>query len=325
MRILVTGSTGLLGSAVSALLGSSGADVRALARPSADTSFLVGRGIEIVRGDLLDSTSIGDAVRDVDAVVHAAAAILERDEEQVRRVNVDGTSTLLDAVRRRGSGVRRLVFTSSIAAGGFGTSQHPLREDMIPRPATTYGRTKLEAEELVREHARRFPVTILRLSTLYGPRDRFFPALYRISASGLSFLPEGGDLEISLMYVEDAARAVQLALQEPQIDRDTFYVAPPAAIRWRGLANAIRVAQGRRMSIPVSVPGSVLKWSERALERLASAPRPIARRIPKGVCADVARLLTGRGLVCDGTLFEEWTGFETRVTLAEGLRLSLAG
>jgi nucleoside-diphosphate-sugar epimerase len=320
MKILITGATGLLGSALGPALRDAGHEVRALVRFTSRTELQDLRGIETVHGNVMEPASLVDAVRGVDAVVHAAAAILGRDEESLRRVNVDGTYALLDAMTRADEGTR-LVHVSSIAAGGFGTSSHPLDERMSPRPATHYGRTKLEAEELVREHGRRRPVTVLRFCTLYGPRDRFFPLLYRLIGLGLTPVLDDGELSMSLLHVSDAARAVMTVLgRDGPSPRPVWYVSSDAAVSWRRFCGVIESALGRRMSVPIPLPRGLLNRAEPLLERLADLPPAMEDRIPAGLCADLVRLLTGSGLVCDSTAFARATGWRPTVDIEDGVR-----
>ncbi len=323
MKVLVTGATGLLGSALCPLLRDAGHDVRAMVRQSSSTDLVDLASIEIVTGNVLEPESLAVAARGVDAVVHAAATVLGRDEEAIRRVNVDGTYALLDAVRRHDPGIR-FIFASSIAAGGFGTSQHPLREDMIPRPATTYGRTKLEAEEIVREHSSRMTCTVLRFPVLYGPRDRFFPPLYRLIAFGITILPEDGSMEMSLLHAEDAASAVLRLLETHDPGADTFYAADDRPVAWKRFCGVVQSALGRSVSMPVRVNRNVLRRAEAALDRLRSLPGRLERRIPPDACPDVPRLLLGRGLVCDASLFRERTGWTPRLDLTQGVRRTIA-
>jgi len=323
MRILLTGATGLVGSALCPLLRSRGHELRALVRSTSDAAGVDLARIEVVRGNLLERESLAGAVRGVDAVIHAAGVLLDRDEESMRRVNVDGTHALLDAIRASGSRPR-FVHVSTIAAGGFGTSQHPLREDQSPRPATTCGRTRLEAEEVVREHASRLSCTSLRLPLVYGPRDRLLPPLYRLIAFGLRPMPERGEVEMSLVFVEDAAEAVALVVEKDRTSHPAYYLSQGRPVAWRRLCSAIEAALGRSVSFPVSVGRSLLARAEGLLDRAPFLPRSVEHRLPPDLCPDLARLLLGRGLVCDGSLISEETGWTARTGLEAGLGRTMA-
>lgn len=323
MKILVTGATGLLGSALCPALRDAGHEVRAMVRQTSETDLVDTSDISIVTGNLLEPESLAAATRGVDVVLHTAASILVRDEEAIRRVNVDGTYALVDALRR-GPGRPRLVYASSIAAGGFGTSQHPLREDMIPRPATTFGRTRLEAEEIVRTASTHLDCTVLRFSTLYGPRDRLLPPLYRLIAFGITPLPEEGAMELSMLHADDGARAVARFLEIRRPARETYYVSDDRPVPLKRLCGVIQAALGRRVSVPVRLSRSALVRAESLLERVETLPGVIESLIPQALSPDIARLLLGRGLVSDGSAFRQETGWSPRQDLVQGMRRTIA-
>jgi len=118
MRVLVTGATGQIGGAVARALVERGDAVRCLVRDPSRLGNLNGLDVELVSGDITAPDSLPAAMKDVDAVVHAAGVVsywARRAAFQVA-VNVDGTRHVLDAAAR--AGVKRLLFTSSIAALG---------------------------------------------------------------------------------------------------------------------------------------------------------------------------------------------------------------
>lgn len=321
MKILLTGSTGLLGSALCPALRDAGHHVRAMTRLTSSTDLVDMRDVQQIRGNVLEPESLLEAVRGQEVIIHAVASILDRDVEAVRRVNVDGTFHLLDAVRTHGHPDARFIYISSITAGGYGTSQTPLDERMKPRPATHYGRTKLEAEELVKEHGRNHRAVSLRLCTLYGPRDRFFPVLYRLIDLGLMPILGSGEMEMSLMHATDAVRAVMAAIDSPDApDEPFYYVSGPEAASWSHFCESIQRGLGRRRSVPVKIPGLLLTRAEGLLDRARGLPRRLRARIPHALCPDLVRMVSGSGLVCDGGRFASDTGFEASVDLDAGLR-----
>jgi len=127
-------------------------------------------GVAAQRGSLLDPAFVGTITRSCAAVIHLAAAQHEMNvpDEHFRSVNVKGTRALLDAAVA--NGVRRFAYGSTIGVYGF-WSEGPLDEGSPLRPQNIYGRTKLEAEQLVRTDAGRIEPVVLRISETYGPGD----------------------------------------------------------------------------------------------------------------------------------------------------------
>jgi dihydroflavonol-4-reductase len=182
MLALVTGATGFLGSHVARVLADQGAQLRLLVRPASDLRNLDGlngdRGVDRVVGDLRDAVSIEKALSGCDVVFHVAAdyRLWVRDPDEMYRSNVEGTRYLLEAARKQG--VRRVVYTSSVATMGFSSGskngdvadeQSPVGiEDMIGH----YKRSKFMAERVAVEAARSgVDVVIVNPTTPIGERD----------------------------------------------------------------------------------------------------------------------------------------------------------
>ena len=121
MLAFVTGATGFLGSHVARVLAEQGAELRLLVRPTSDLRNIDGLSADRVVGDLRDGASIEKALSGCDVVFHVAADyrlwVRGRDSVEMYRSNVEGTRCLLEAARKQG--VRRVVYTSSVATMGF--------------------------------------------------------------------------------------------------------------------------------------------------------------------------------------------------------------
>ena len=177
MNILVTGSSGSIGSAIAARLR----------RHALVTGLDLLPGPETTRtGDIADEGLVRDMVRDMSAVVHTAALhvphLSTSSEDDFWRVNVDGTRTLLEAAVR--AGVSRFVLTSTTSVYGCSERTGPpatwADESFPPQPADAYDRTKLAAEGLCRESAgRRMSSVILRTSRCF-PEPEHLVAFYRL-------------------------------------------------------------------------------------------------------------------------------------------------
>jgi len=172
---LVTGAAGFIGSHVVRALLAEGIAVRALHLPSDDLRNLDGLDIERVAGDVTDAEGMRAAVRGCDLVFHLAAiyALWLRDPDRMWRVNVDGTRNVLTAARD--AGVRRVVYTSSIARyGGQGRGVQATESSPFGLGETgdVYSRTKYESHEVVRGFARAgLDVVLVAPTGPIGPGD----------------------------------------------------------------------------------------------------------------------------------------------------------
>jgi dihydroflavonol-4-reductase len=175
LRAFVTGATGFLGSHVARVLVEQGAQLRLLVRPTSDLRNIADLDAERVEGDLRNPASIEKALAGCDALFHVAAdyRLWVRDPEQMYRSNVEGTRSLLEAARRQG--VRRVVYTSSVATMGFSSNGTLADEDSPVSLADMIGhykRSKFMAEQAALEAARSgVEVVVVNPTTPIGERD----------------------------------------------------------------------------------------------------------------------------------------------------------
>jgi UDP-glucose 4-epimerase len=118
------------------------------------------------RVDILDAAELERvfAAERIDGVVHCAAVLAHgsKDESQVERANIDGTRNVVEAMNR--FGVRQLVFTSTNCLWGDGRKE-PISEEEKPAPVEVYGRSKLAAEQVIRDY-RHLNSVIIRCPTI---------------------------------------------------------------------------------------------------------------------------------------------------------------
>lgn len=218
MRALVTGATGFVGSAVARALSRAGWEVRALVRANSDRRNLRQLTVEIATGDLLDAASIGEALRDCDALFHVAAdyRLGTAHPQQLYQTNVEGTRNALDAAVRMKIG--RIVYTSSVATIGLPMDGSPGSEDAAVALSDMIGhykRSKFLAEQLVRDCAHGgAPVVIVNPSTPMGPGDLKPTPTGRLvvdAASGR--MPAYVDTGLNIVHVDDVAAGHLLALE----------------------------------------------------------------------------------------------------------------
>src|SRR5205809_6072685 len=124
MLAFVTGATGFVGSHVARALAEHGADVRLLVRPNSNTKNIADLKADLVIGDLRDPASLEKGIAGCDVVFHVAAdyRLWVRDPAEMYRANVDGTRVILGAARK--NGVRRAVYTPSVANIGTAAASH---------------------------------------------------------------------------------------------------------------------------------------------------------------------------------------------------------
>jgi nucleoside-diphosphate-sugar epimerase len=245
---VVTGATGLLGSHVAEQLVERGERVRALVRPTSDTTFLSALGVELAVGDLGDLASVRRAVDGADVVYHCAAKVGDWGpwrlfQEQI----IDATRNLLDACQTVGVG--RVLHVSSITVYGHPrprgerfTEDEPLAQNLWVWDY--YCRAKIRAEELCRAYPGAW--TVVRPSWIYGPRDRTtLPRVLRAIAAGRVAVIGHGDNLLNVVYAGDVADGIIRAANYPEARGQAYNLSSEGEVTQRQFLDLLTDALGR--------------------------------------------------------------------------------
>jgi dihydroflavonol-4-reductase len=217
MKIFLTGATGFVGHHVAHALAAEGAELRLLVRKTSNLANLEGISGDTVVGDLLRPETYAPALSGCDAVVHVAAdyRLWIRDPEAMYSANVGGTRDLLKLARE--AGVKRVVYTSSVATMHFRTDGMVINEDTpvsIKDMVGHYKRSKFLAEQQAIAAAEDGQqVIILNPTTPIGPNDAKPTPTGRIFVDFLNGkFPAYVDTGLNLVDVSEVARAHVSAL-----------------------------------------------------------------------------------------------------------------
>ena len=252
MKTLVTGATGFLGSHIAEQLIAHGDEVRALVRPSSDTSFLREIGAELVAGDITQPESLLPAVEGVEAVYHAAALVSDwAPWADFHRTTIDGTRNVLRAAVR--ADVPRFLHVSTDGVYALSCLHKRVTEDSPLEqrfgPLDYYRRSKLAAEKIVRRRLNKsgIGVTIVRPALLLGERDAaMLPGVIAFMKNrSASYLGKGHN-RLPYVYAGDVASACILAATSPQATGQTYNVVSDERVTQRDLFQAIEEATGVR-------------------------------------------------------------------------------
>lgn len=221
---LVTGGAGFLGINLVRYLLAQGQNVISL--DIAEFSYPdVQDKVRVIQGSILDISTLKEAMKDVDVVVHCAAALPLYTPEQIRDTNLQGTINVLKVAEELG--IQRVVHISSTAVYGI-PDHHPLLETDPMKGVGPYGITKVEAEHACEEYrAKGMCIPILRPKSFIGPeRLGVFALLYDWAQDGKNFPILGnGKTLYQLLDVEDLCEAIWLASTgDCTVVNDTFNV-----------------------------------------------------------------------------------------------------
>lgn len=225
--VLITGGAGYLGSILCRRLLTAGYKVKVFDKlvfgQKSIEELFKNQNFQFIRGDILDIKELEKEIFNVDAVVHLAAIVGEAAcvarQDLAIRTNYSGTIQV--ARLCKSYGIKRFIYTSTCSTYGKIEEENTMKEEAYSRPVDFYGETKIYAErELLRLRDENFRPTILRLSTLYGlsPRMRFDLVVNTFTKKAIKdkkIFIFGGNQWRPLIHVSDAARAIQLSLEQP--------------------------------------------------------------------------------------------------------------
>lgn len=274
LRVVLTGATGFIGSAVLRELDGhrtpegAGPDERLLVRtvgrrPPEGT----GPVDEWVRADMADPGTLRGVCEGADVLLHMAAAI-SPDESECTAVNVDGTAALMREAAR--SGVSRIVHLSTAAVYGPGPHRGIGVDEVVPAPVSPASRTRLAGEA----HALAAGATVLRPGLVLGRGDRWVVPLLAQCLRAVPALWDGGRGRVSAVAVDDLARLVaRLALAPGGADGrgGVWHASHPRPVRVGDLLRTL----ARHDVLPAVT--TELPWEE-CLERLRAARIPVSER-----------------------------------------------
>ena len=236
-RILVTGATGFVGSAVARLLDSRGLAVRVLARSTSPRRNLEGLNCEVVLGDMTDATAMNRALNGTRFLFHVAAdyRLWAPDSREIIRTNLEGTRAVMQAALDQGA--ERIVYTSSVATlrvsnGSVSVDETaPLAEG---GGIGSYKESKILAERLVERMVANhgLPAVIVNPSTAIGPRDvRPTPTGRILIEAACGRIPVFVDTGLNLVHVDDVAAGHLMAMEKGRLGERYILGGQNASLR----------------------------------------------------------------------------------------------
>jgi 2-alkyl-3-oxoalkanoate reductase len=316
MKVLLTGSAGLVGSHILDALRARDIETTLLLRASSNPRFIEEhlRLVTVCPGQLSDGESLQRALRGVSHIIHCAGRTKALRPTEFYDTNQWGTRRLVLAANE--AGVQRFVHISSLAASHPASAACPAREEDPPAPISDYGRSKLAGEMEVVSGFKGEPV-ILRPPAVYGPRDSEFLKMLKLARWRLLPAFGGGRQPLSLVYAKDLAAAVVLCLNAAGAAGRTYNVASAEVITVRDLG-AEMARQLNRRALPLPFPLWMLwavGWAAEGWAKLRQCPTILDRRKYHEMCAP--------GWVCDSSRLRNELGFTARTWFREGLSATL--
>lgn len=252
-KVLITGSSGLLGSHLLDVLRNSCREIRVLVRKPAAS---YGKRVRIVQGDIRENADVNNIVEDTDIIFHLAA-IVNVDESisdpfNTLNTNVIGTVKLLESIRKK----RRkphVIFSSSVAVYGVPRAAK-ITENHTMAPSNPYSASKAAADVICQAYNKTYdiPVTILRSSTLYGPRQRttqFIPSVILQCLSSDTIRLGSLDPYRDFCYVKDVAASFVLAGATAKAKGQVFNISTGVPMKVADIVTKVSKILGKDVKI----------------------------------------------------------------------------
>lgn len=321
-RILITGGSGFIGSHIVDEALRRGMSVWVAVRPSTNMRYLQDRRLNLITLDLSSPEQMAEALRgrQMDYVVHAAGATKALREDTFFSVNTEGTKNLVTALKSAIPSVKRLVLLSSLSIFGPIREDRPyqdIRDTDIPQPNTAYGRSKLAAEEWLRENCD-IPFTILRPTGVYGPREKDYMVMADSIRRGLDVAVGFTPQALTFVYVSDVADAVFASMKSAETVGRAYSLSDGGVYSSRQFSDLIIKHLGKRHVLRPVFPLWVL--------RLVCAVSDVVMHLTGRLSTlnnDHYNILCQRNWRCDIGPARRDFGFAPKVSLDEGVNRML--
>ncbi len=239
MQILVTGASGFIGSFIVEKALTLGYDVWAGIRSTSSKKYLQDKNIHFIELDIGNIDVLKNQLRTYklregkgwDVIIHAAGATKGKNEDCFFKANYEGTKNLIEGLRACGMLPGRMIYLSSLSVLGAirqqpcpdseGHIYSPIFDGDKPMPNTAYGRSKLAAEEYLREQDD-LDFVIMRPTGVYGPREKDYFLMAKSIKRHIDFAVGYKSQEITFIYVKDLVEAIFISLKKGERGKSYF-------------------------------------------------------------------------------------------------------
>jgi len=313
MKVLVTGGTGFIGSHLVERLRKRGDEVKCVAKDRLNATLLESLDVEVVLGDLNNGIGWDSILDGVECIYHLAGVTRAKSSKEYYEGNYMATKRFVEVCIANCVDLRRLVYVSSLAAIGPSLDRHPVTEETPYHPVSHYGRSKMMGELEILGVRDRLPVTVVRPSAVYGPRERDMYEYMRLIMRGVQPLIGFRKKFLSLIHSDDLVEGIILAADHPRAIDQTYFLGSEEWYATEDIGSAIACAI-QKFPVRVRIPHAVIY----AIGAIAAA---VGKLTNKQIFFNLqkARESVQSAWICSVEKAKTHLGFRQRVSLAEGM------
>ena len=238
MKVLLTGSTGFVGSHIAEELISNNHNIVATIRKTSNLKWIKGYPIQFEYCSLNDEENLSKIVSSVDVIIHCAGVVRALNWDGYYNTNVMGTQKLVQAALKNKNNIKKFIYISSQAAMGPSNNEKPKLLTEKENPVSYYGKSKLLAEQEVKKLEGQIPYTIIRPASVYGPRDKDIFIFFNLVKHHLK--PNTHTKRfIQLVFVKDIAKVISIVLNSEKTNNKTYYLCDGNIYGWKDVATTI--------------------------------------------------------------------------------------
>ncbi|MFH0991755.1 MAG: NAD-dependent epimerase/dehydratase family protein [bacterium] len=311
--VLITGGTGFIGSHTVEHFLQQGFDVHCIIRPGRrDLGWLTNLPVTVIQSDLMKIDTLHALVNSFDYIVHIAGITKAVRKKDFFEGNVETTRHLLEFALQS-TRLKKILFMGSLTAVGPSPDGFPFDESAPCRPITSYGVSKLEAEQLCLSYRDRLPIVVLRPPAVYGPRDRDILEFFRWIRWGyLPIVAEAGKT-LNIIHAQDLARAALLATTSDAAVGKVYFASNEEITSFEELGTILAgIAQKKITHLPIPVP---------LMYGIAGIAQTISTLLNKPPLLNVEKVrdFAVKHWVCSPNRIRQDLGFSSEIPLQAGL------
>lgn len=320
-KIFITGASGFVGSHLVEVANNRGYEVHAAVRRTSKVDDIKPFVDKFVFPDLgnIDELRRLFQAEQYHYIIHAAAMTKAKQENEMLKVNVGYTESILEASLSIVDVLERVVYVSSLAALGPIAFNSPslITEESPYNPVTVYGRSKWASEEMIRRRFANSPITILRPTAIYGPREKDLFILFDTLNRGVDPYIGSKPQKLSFVYVKDLVTGILDACTVSLPGMHFYNISDGEVYSRYAMADIFKKTFNRkslRLHIPYPLVSFVAKLSQSLYRRSSKTPVLYPERLGE---------LTAENWGCDISKAKRDLAFEPKYNLASGLKETL--